>query len=867
MKKYNNILTNKITKLAFLFSVFLCFSCKNVLQNQDNFQSIPKGKAYLVINAGDITARTIKPDSDESLLNQFKSFTLTGTGLDSNGKKFTLNVSATDIKDLYKKQILLDAGTWTFTLTASLSSNFSATVSDVSIEEGKANSVSFNLQPNENYGYLSVKIDIGKKKDIISKVNITLTKLADEDDTNDEVIETKSITQSYLVWNSTNGTYYVSYEKVSSSSKLEAGEYRLVFDFYSTDNEKPDSFPYIVHIAAGTKTSFEQTVDLNDVFTITYKGTSDSPTSYIADGQTLVTKYSRKSEDIILPRYNRQDRLFKGWYDEDGNIITKISHNANRNYTLTCQWELLKSGDPVTIYVNPEAEAHYGFSEEYGLESLEAAMETIERANCYIQNHDWIIKIKGEISGSHVISTDVNNVKEHVKSITLEGATQAVAGQTEPQDCLKGGITTATENGAVLSVQIPVPVIIKNLKITGGNNTNTGDIKGGGIYVGGGSTVILDDDALITGNSSTEGSGVYVSNNATLQMGGTAQVTNDNDVYLTNGTKILITNQFDGTISHAATITPELYSVENQVLDIASNGSGALENECSVFKVTPQIEGDVTTNWEIDTEGKLQIASNGGNSNPDDLVYLSGTNGEELTSGTYWDAEGTSTVGNLYVSKTEITQSEYEKYMTYETGYSPADTDEKSTYPAYYVSWCEAIIYCNLRSIDEGLSPYYSMDGETDPTKWTAAGVETSNGKCYLPVANITISNYDTPGNNGMWEPTYVNGGGHLKFAERTTDEGHYGYRLPCGAEWCYIAANSSSLEITDLTTKNVDEWVQAWDEMLDSVGHYHVSGNINGTYNDDYNFSIYDAGGSAIPYYAHESTANIGFRVVRNVE
>lgn len=604
MKKYNNSLTNKITKLAFLFSVFLCFSCKNVLQHQDNFQSIPKGKAYLVINAGDITARTIKPDSDESLLNQFKSFTLTGTGLDSNGKKFTLNVSATDIKDLYKKQILLDAGTWTFTLTASLSSNFSATVSDVLIEEGKANSVSFNLQPNENYGYLSVKIDIGKKKDIISKVNITLTKLDDEDDTNDEVIETKSITQSYLVWNSTNGTYYVSYEKVTSSSKLEAGEYRLVFDFYSTDNEKPDSFPYIVHIAAGTKTSFEQTVDLNDVFTITYKGTSDSPTSYIADGQTLVTKYSRKSEDIILPRYNRQDRLFKGWYDEDGNIITKISHNANRNYTLTCQWELLKSGDPVTIYVNPEAEAHYGFSEEYGLESLEAAMETIERANCYIQNHDWIIKIKGEISGSHVISTDVNNVKEHVKSITLEGSTVSGAGQTEPQDCLKGGFTTTTENGAVLSVQIPVPVIIKNLKITGGNNSNTGDIKGGGLYVADGATVTLDEGALITENTAQTGGGVYIEQGANLIMNG-GRVALNNEVYLSKDTVIQLDNPItvSSTAPYVAIIHPEEYIEDTSILALANGAATKIADEYQKFQIQNDSDGAA---WLLDEEGKLK---------------------------------------------------------------------------------------------------------------------------------------------------------------------------------------------------------------------------------------------------------------------
>ncbi len=250
---------------------------------------------------------------------------------------------------------------------------------------------------------------------------------------------------------------------------------------------------------------------------------------------------------------------------------------------------------------------------------------------------------------------------------------------------------------------------------------------------------------------------------------------------------------------------------------------------------------------------------------PNNLVYLGGTNGVELDSDSYWDAEGTRTVGNLYVSKTEITQTEYEKFMTYETGYIPTETgSDKSTYPAYYVSWNEAIIYCNLRSLDEGLTPYYSMNGETDPRKWTDAGVVTSSGKCYLPVANIIISTYETPGNNGMWEPTYVNAGGQLKFAEASTDEGHYGYRLPCAAEWCYIAANSSSLEITDLTTKNVDEWVQAWDEYGSKVGHYHVSGSINGTYDEGYDFTT-EVNYNAVPNYAHEGTANIGFRIVRN--
>lgn len=607
MKKYNNSLTNKITKLAFLFSVFLCFSCKNVLQHQDNFQSIPKGKAYLVINVGDITARTIKPDSDESLLTQFSSFTLTGTGKDESNKTLSLTVSATDIKDLYNKQILLDAGTWTFTLKAFLGNTTFTATSDILIKEGKANSVSFNLQTNDTKGGLSVKINFDKTN--VSKVNTTLTKLDDDnDDSNDEVIDSKSQTSFGYNYPSTGlPSGYITYERLSNSLMLEAGEYRLVFEFYWNDTEKLNTFQYIVHIAEGVRTSFVKTVDLNEVFKITYNGKSSNPTAYIANGQTLVEKYSRKSEDIILPRYNRQDRLFAGWWttsDNTGEIVTKIPHNSNKDITLYAHWIDLRSGDPVTIYVNPEAEAHYGFSEEYGLESLEAAMETIERANCYIQNHDWIIKIKGEISGSHVISTDVNNVKEHVKSITLEGATQAVAGQTEPQDCLKGGITTATDNGAVLSVQIPVPFIIKNLKITGGNNSNTGDIKGGGIYVADGATVTLDEGALITGNTAQTGGGVYIEQGANLIMNG-GRVALNNEVYLSKDTVIQLDNSItvSSTAPYVAIVHPEEYIEDTSILALANGAATKIADEYQKFQIQNDSDGAA---WLLDEEGKLK---------------------------------------------------------------------------------------------------------------------------------------------------------------------------------------------------------------------------------------------------------------------
>lgn len=607
--------TNYWKTIILALSIISFISCSNLF---NNVETNNQNKAYLVINSVELNnSRSINPPSDEEILNSFTSISLSGSGKDSSNKTLSLsNINAENLKELYKKQILLDEGTWTFTLTAKLGSiDFTSIAkgsdgnTSISIESGKANSISFNLEPKDTakgYGGLSVKINFDKKN--VSKVKISLYKTDnDDDDTNDEVKESKEVTS--FSWDSKAQNYYVSYSRAitNTSSKIEAGEYRLVFDFYN-DNTCLNSIPYIVHIAEGVTTTYQQTVDINEVFTITYKGIDVSPTAYIAAGQTKVTKYSRKSEDIILPRYNRQDRLFKGWYDEEGNIITKIPHNANRNYTVTCQWEDLQTGDPVIIYVNPEAEAHYGFSEEYGLENLEAAMETIERANCMNQKHDWIIKIKGELSGTHVITTDVSNVKANVNSITLEGSTESGAGQTEPQDCLKGGITTATENGAVLSVQIPIPVIIKNLKIIGGNNSNTGDIKGGGIYIAEGSTVTLDDGALITGNSAATGAGIY--NEGILKIKGSALVqangTDVNDIYLSENNKLIIAGELTNTADTIATITPATYSTDTTVLEAESGSEVTLTSAIAdKFDVTPSESGNETTYWKLAEDGKL----------------------------------------------------------------------------------------------------------------------------------------------------------------------------------------------------------------------------------------------------------------------
>ena len=170
------------------------------------------------------------------------------------------------------------------------------------------------------------------------------------------------------------------------------------------------------------------------------------------------------------------------------------------------------------------------------------------------------------------------------------------------------------------------------------------------------------------------------------------------------------------------------------------------------------------------------------------------------------------TLTGFYLGRTEVTQAQYEAVMGSLPSSLTDDTYGKGdNYPVYYVSWYDALVFCNKLSVMEGLTPAYRIDGKTDPDEWGT--VPTTDDATWNAVEIVADSTgYRLP-TEAQWE--YAARGGQLA----------NGYKIYSGSDTiddvAWYSGNNGSSGDPDYGTKQVET------KAANELGLYDMSGNV----------------------------------------
>lgn len=335
------------------------------------------------------------------------------------------------------------------------------------------------------------------------------------------------------------------------------------------------------------------------------------------------------------------------------------------------------------------------------------------------------------------------------------------------------------------------------------NNTNeaTGG-KVGGVFVGG---TFNFYGGSITGNTKENNTPNDINlgditsySSAKLNIKGAATA---GRIYLPTGKKITIEGNL--TQSEVATIEPSSYTEGTQVLESSSATPDYVSSYFNLFNIAS--DGMDTNFWYINTSGKL--------------VKFIKVKGTEITGTETWTPKSevfvsgrTLTIPTLFVSDHEVTRGEFLDVMGFDPSTAKANDANGNELtgnaalnnPVNYVSWYDAIAYCNKLSIKEGLTPCYKVEG--------------------VDFAALEYSSIPSSENNEKWDAA-------------TCDFTANGYRLSTEAEWEYLARCGENYEYAGSNTVGDVAWYRlnlndsgtrdVKTKQVNGYGLYDMSGNV----------------------------------------
>ncbi len=256
-----------------------------------------------------------------------------------------------------------------------------------------------------------------------------------------------------------------------------------------------------------------------------------------------------------------------------------------------------------------------------------------------------------------------------------------------------------------------------------------------------------------------------------------------------------------------------------------------------------------------------------------DFVKITGTTVTKKVADSEVFIEGrTLEINTFYMCDHEVTQAEYEQIIGSNPSKfleNPAEAETQENRPVECVSYYDALIYCNKRSMTEKLTPCYTINGSTDPSDW---GEQYEDAEGYSTVkCDFNANGYRLP-TEVEWEYA-ARGGSNLEtytYAGSDKIEELAWYKDNSGRKTHEVKKQAaSSLGLYDMSG-NVWEWCYDWYDGIDSSTE--ITGSTTefvrvvrgGSWSDRVSYSTVSYRDGNYPY---DYCNYLGFRVVRTAK